>query len=391
MRVLIADDDPDFCAFVLQALEGSEFDAEDISTNPAAAFTANAIVLLDESACATRFAKPARSHQVVIASVADGDSDALQRLLLLGADDAFYKTLSPRSLLAHLTVARHRLASSAHRAHAPRSHLEEVLAKGSTGALVIRGTQLSAAIHVHDGGIGWVENAGRAVSLRLLLERTGIVLDAETARAVIAEARQTGEHFTQVLVGWALVDRDVARECLRSYLADELAVLLAASDVTVLFLPYDPRRASALRFEPTDLMPARVFESGLTLAPGRGIARPPPTVPEFAMTALRNAVVLPGCHSVVLMDRAGGRLTAVGSGIDNHFAWSVVHAMKTRQQMLTIEEESTAYVARALDEGRVLVAAFNLREVSLGLARTSLNACCVSAATSLLAVERSAS
>ncbi len=391
MRVLIADDEPDFCAFVLQALEDSEFDAEDISTNPAAAFTANAIVLLDESACAARFAKPARSHQMVIASVADGDSDALQRVLLLGADDAFYKPLSPRSLLAHLTVARHRLASSAHLAHTPRSYLDEVLSKGSTGALVIRGTQLSAAIHVHDGGIGWVENAGRDVSLRLLLDRAGIVLDAETARAVLTEARETGEHFTQVLVGWALVERDVARECLRSHLADELAVLLAAPDVTVLFLPYDPRRASALRFEPMDIMPARAFESGLTLAPGRSIARPPPTVPEFAMTALRDAVGLPGCHSVMLMDRAGGRLTAVGTGIDNHFAWSVVHAMKSWQQTLTIEEESTAYVARALDERLVLFAAFSLRDVSLGLARTSLNACCVRATTSLLGIERSAS
>lgn len=391
MRVLIADDDPDFCAFVLQALEDSEFDAEDISTNPAAALTANAIVLLDESACAARFAGPARTHQVVIASVADGDSDALQRMLLLGADDALYKPVSPRALLAHLTVARHRLASSAHRAHTPRSYLDEVLAKGSTGALVIRGTQLSAAIHVHDGGIGWVENAGRDVSLRLLLDRAGIVLDTETARAVLTEARATGEHFTQVLVGWALVDRDVARECLRSHLADELAVLLAAPDVTVLFLPYDPRRASALRFDPVDVLPPRVLESGITLAPGHRMQRALPTVPEFAMTALRDAAGLSGCHSVMLMDRAGARLTAAGTGIDNHFAWSLVHAMKMGQQVLTVEEASTAYIARALDERIVLVAAFALRDVSLGLARTSLNACCARATTTLLGIERSAS
>jgi CheY-like chemotaxis protein len=267
MRVLIADDDPDFCAFVLQALEGTEFEAEDISGDAAASFAANAIFILDEAACELRLADASRSDQIVIATVADGDVHALDRALLRGADDAIYKPLAPRALVARLTVARHRLITSPRTARSPRSCLDETLAAGTTGSIVIRGALHSGAIHVHDGAIAWVESAGRDVSLTVLLGRFGIALDPDTALAVIGEARQTGQHFTEVLAEWGLVDRAVARDCLRSYLADEVATLLSDLNASVLFMPYDRRRASSLGFLPADILPTPVvLESGVVPA-----------------------------------------------------------------------------------------------------------------------------
>ena len=391
MRVLIADDDPDFCAFALQALEGTEFEADDISADPTAAVVANAILILDEAACERRFAEGPHADQLVVASVPDGDVHALDRALLRGADDAFYKPIAPRALIARLTVAGHRLVTSPRAARSPRTCLEETLAAGTTGTLVIRGALHSGAIHVHDGGIAWVESAGRDVSLGVLLGRFGVSLDPDTALAVIAEARQTGQHFTEVLAEWGLVDRATARECLRSHLADEVATLLSDLNASALFMPYDRRRASSLSFSPADVLPTAALESGVVPASGSGTTRSQPTVPGLSMAALRGAIELTGCKAVMLMDRAGGRLAAVGSAIDNDFAWSLVHAMKASQQLLTVEEGALAYIARATDERRVLVAAFSLRDVSLGLARTSLNACCKRAAEGFPGFERSAS
>ena len=80
------------------------------------------------------------------------------------------------------------------------------------------------------------------------------------------------------------------------------------------------------------------------------------------------------------MHRGGSRLAAFGGAIDQTFAWSVVQAMNATQQTLTIEEEEAVFVARATDAGRVLIAAFSLQDVSLGLARALFNSCCARAA-----------
>lgn len=390
MLVLIADDDPSFCAFVLQVLEGSDFEAHDVSDDAARLSTANAIVILGGTWCDRRLA--ALSGQpLILAALDEGDARGLERALLYGADDVIYKPISPRALLGRLAIARHRLLTASRPTRSAQKSLEETLLAGSTGLVVVRGSEHSGAVHVHDGGIAWVESAGREVSLNKLLGRFGVEIDREASIAVLGEARQTGKHFTEVLVDWGLVDAHVVRECVRCHLVDEIALLLDDPGAGVMFMPYDRARASVLSFAPDEILPSRPSESGIVPAPRSVAARTMQTVPSHALMALHGVAGLPGCVGATLMDRAGGRLAAVGEPLDTNFAWSVVHTMKGAQPSLTIEENNVAHIARPLDEQRMLIAIFSLRDVNLGLARTSMINCCTRAAEGTLVLDQAAS
>lgn len=386
MLLLIADDDPSFRAFVLQTLEGSEFEAHDVSDDPAMLASNDAIVVLG-GRFVTGHLVP-RNGSTVLVALTDGDTDALELALVAGADDGFFKPIAPRAFLARLVVARHQLARARCASTSAWNSVEAALRASGTGLVAIRGEH-SGAIHVHEGCISWAESARHNVSLAGLLARFDIPIDPEAASAVLGEARASGKHFTQILVEWGLVSADLVRECVRSYLAEIVRDLLSDPRATALFMPYDPRRASSLSYAPHEVMlePRPLPNSGVVPNGTRTVQH---TLPTHALMALQGVSQLAGCRGATLMDRAGGRLAFTGEPLDSHFAWAVVHAMQGPQPSLTIEQDGVAHIARPLDSQRVLIASFTLHDVNLGLARNSMTQTCHRALEGTLVLARAA-
>lgn len=390
MLLLIADDDPSFRAFVLQTLEGSEFEAHDVSDDPAMIASNDAIIILG-GRFATEHLVP-RNGSATLVALADGDTAALELALAAGADDGFYKPIAPRAFLARLMVARNRLARARCASSSAYNSVDSALRASGTGLVAIRGEH-SGAIHVHEGRISWAESAGHGVSLVDLLRRFDIPIDTEAAAAVLGEARDSGKHFTQVLVEWGLVAEDTVRECIRSYLAEIVRDLLRDARATALFMPYDRRRASSLSYVPHEVMPEPSPQPASGVVPtstGGGRRSVQHTLPTHALMALQGVAQLEGCRGATLMDRAGGRIAFTGEPLDSHFAWAVVHAMTGPEPSLTIEEEGVAHIARPLDAQRILIAKFSLQYVTLGLARNSMTQTCNRALEGTLVLTRAA-
>lgn len=388
MLVLIADNDPSFSAFVLQALESTDFEAHDVSDDTSLLAQAGGIVIAGGSFAARSLARPGTS---VLVAVPDGDFAGLEAALENGAEDAFFKPIEPRALVARLTVARRRLIAR-RRPVTTWGAVEEALAARATGLVAIRGKEHSGAVHVHDGRISWVESTGRDVSLSALLARLGIEIDADTARAVLGEARETGKHFTQVAIDWGIAHAELVHECVRGYLSEVATELLGEAQATALFMPYDRSRASTLAFPPRDILDQSrpPMESGIVPTFSTQTRTVQHTVPTHALMALHGVSQLTGCQSTILMDRSGGRIAFTGEAIDNHFAWAIVHAMKGSQPSLTVEEDGIAHIARPLDEHRVLIGTFSLKDVNLGLARNSMIHCCNRALEGTLVLAKAA-
>lgn len=379
MLVLIADDDPSFCSFVLQTLEGTEFEGHEVTSDPSALAQSDALVIVGGSFAREGIAP--HSGALVLAALGAGDDHGFELALARGADDAFFKPISPRALLDRLLVARHRLSLSRGGASSAWTCVDEVLAAKETGLIAIRGREHSGAIHCCDGGIAWADSTGREVSLSTLLGRFGIELDREVRSAVLHEARSTGRHFTKVLVEWGLVDADTVRECVRVHLAEVIAELLSDSRASALFTPYERWRASALSFHPHEVLGEMRsgLESGVNPLPASTPSRSwQHTVPSQALTTLHAVAELPGCRGATLMDRAGGRTSSVGESLDRSLAWAMVNAMTGAHSALTIEDGEMVHLARALDEQWVLVGTFSLRDSNLGLARNAMVHTCKS-------------
>ena len=374
MLVLIADSDQAFADFVQETLEGSEFLTEEVSGNPARIATAGSIVLVGGSYTDLELSGAGAGDRYVIAAV--DHEDQIERVLALGADDAICKPVSPRALLSRLRVARHHLIAAPRVTRTASRILEDALRERRTGTVVVRGSLFSGAIHVDQGGISWVEISGRPVSLGSLLARVGVALDPDTSAAVLGEARQTGDHFTRVLSDWGIVTAELGRESLRGYVADEVALLLSEQPAAALFMAYSASRASQLRFAPHEILPESVITSDLAPAVTSSIRALQP-IPEPVLTAMNATAALTGCTGATLVSRStGSRLASSGEALERSFGCSLVHTMGPQRQALTIEDDAVVHLARALDAQRVLIATFSLRAVTLGLARTSMTACC---------------
>lgn len=377
MLLLIADTDAAFANFVQETLEGSEFLTEDVTANPSRFATPGSIVLVGGSYTDLELSGVGAGDRFVIAAV--DHEDDIERVLALGVDDAICKPVSPRALLSRLRVARHHLVAAPRVTRTASKILDDALAEGRTGTVVVRSAAINGAIHIDQGGISWVEISGRAVSLVSLFARVGVELDSDTSAAILAEARQTGAHFTQVLADWGVVDAELGRECVRSYIADEVELLLSERPAAALFMGYSASRASQLRFAPREILPERLSTSDVVPALNSSIRALQP-IPEQLANAMHATAKLNGCLGATLVSRTtGSRLAASGEPMERNFACSLVHTMGPQRQALTIEEDTVVHLARALDSQRVLIATFALRTVTLGLARTSMSACCTRA------------
>lgn len=374
MRVLIADEDPAFCSFVIHALEGSEFEAI-VTQDPAELTAPNAIVIAGGPWIALALGIGS-STQSILVVVDDGDERGLQRALRSGADDAMFKSLPPSALLARLSVARHRLTSNS-TSRSARQCLDEALSAGRTGAVMIRGRELNGAIHVHQGCIAWAERNGHRKSLTALLQDAGITIDPETSNAVLREAHETKRHFTEILTSWRVVDHATAREAVRAYLAREVNELLAASPASAMFAPYDAWRASGLSFTAEEILIPESAASGVIPVLTLGGARRP-RMSSGALGILVSCRQLAGCVGATLVDRSGWRLGSDGEELDSQFTWSLVNTMLPSQRLITLEDAHRVLFARPVTDG-VLIATFSLRDVNVGMARSSFLACCTQA------------
>ena len=376
MIVMVSDADPLFSAYVIQTLHGTEFEARVYDDEGAilSALGVPAIVLVRAEALHDMGALPSR--HLAIAVVDERVEHGVENALSAGAEDVIVTPLESGKLLARLRVAKHRLAQPSRRVATTRDALEQELDRNATGEFVVRASDIAGSIHLLEGEISWASISTQPLRLADLLARAGVSVDSDTLAAVIEEARLTGQHFTDVLAQWGVVDAMTARACVQGYVSDTIAQLVADPQATTLFVPYPSTRASRLSFAPIDVMPAALAQSGIVPSPAVPRARRMPSPAPETIQAMTTAAELPGCIGVTMLDPATGSvIAATGVAVDERLAWSTMRAVGTLRRSISIEETEVVHIARAFQGQVVLIATFSLRQVSLGLARTSMNAC----------------
>lgn len=251
----------------------------------------------------------------------------------------------------------------------PWAALAEALSHGS-GEVCIRSGDTVARIHVQDGHIAWATVSSSPARMEDVVARSGVLLDADMASAVKQECRATGAHFMDVLVKWGVLDRDRAREALRSFVADQVKLGLELSDATALFLPKArfQLQSERLRF--------RASEIPSVLGPE---SRRAPVLPDSALARLlEDAMKIEGAIAAAVLDRDRGECQKLaGEGMDTLVARSQVRALAalgTGAEEVISSAGDRCFVTRALGAAPALVLFVVLSSslTSIGMARIAV-------------------
>jgi hypothetical protein len=255
----------------------------------------------------------------------------------------------------------------------PREVLRDALASGRDGEVVVRRGDDVGRVYVIDGGVAWAIASGAAVRVEEIVRHAGVSLDDAAVRELIDECRRTGAHFADVLVAWGLLGAEAARECVRRFVAEQLATLLAAEDAVALFLPRARAYGGGLRFTWSEV--------GVATIPPRAAGDEGGPAPSLAWigaaTVLAGEVErLDGVVGVVVLDaRSDAVIVGAGGYVDELVAASILAALRALGEgggeVIAVRGRA-AFVGRALPAGGVIVAEIDLAAVNLGLARLSL-------------------
>ncbi len=100
-----------------------------------------------------------------------------------------------------------------------------VLENGKAGTLLVRDGETTKSIHLGPHGVRWLAGrGGRVPPLETLLPPTGLVADADLAKA-LDRARSEGRKLEEILVGQGIVTAENIERTLRARLGDEVSDL----------------------------------------------------------------------------------------------------------------------------------------------------------------------
>ncbi len=324
-----------------------------------------------------------------------GDTSNLFRALNGSADAVLSRPFGSESLIVKL---RHAVQSMrAIRAHASsiQSAVKEALDSSGGGEVVVRSDSAVAQIHVQGGHIVWANVSSMPATMEEVLNCGGVVLESGMAQAVRDECRTTGAHFIEVLVQWGMVEREIAREAVRSFVAGRLKAILELPNAVALFLPKSRPHNERLRFKVEEItslgnVAGEAPDSGAALvhvptAPRTNLSLPPSAGPLNAAEArclevvLNGAMGVDGAVSAEIIDRRTGEmLLHAGAEVDLELVGSLVSTLVRlgqRAEEVMAAAGDQLLMARPLKAkpSCILFMTLSATHVSLGLAKALLS------------------
>lgn len=390
-RVLAVDVDELTLGRLKVAVRGTEFAVEPVPSEAILAhvesFEGRLIVLLEWTAaddaerhhlCEALFRVARADRLYIVALGGPADHAALLSATDGAADDALSRPFASEILLLRLRQAV-RFMRGAAIALSPRSALDEALEHGN-GEVCVRSGDTVARIHLQDGHIVWASVSSAPARMEDVVAPSGVTLDPEMITAVKQECRSTGAHFMDVLVKWGLIDRDRAREALRSFVTDQVDVALALPDAAALFLPKarGQLQSDRLRFRASEIpsIKARIAPA-TSVWLGPESRRSPMIVDAAGFVA--TAMEIEGAIAAAVLERGSGAcLSFAGADMDTQIAWSQVSALAAlgpSAEEVIASAGDLYFVTRAL-RGAPSLALFvvlSASATSLGLSRAAVS------------------
>ncbi len=329
-------------------------------------------------------AAPLRKQPYILLVTAKNQRDELVEGLGVGADDLLTKPVPPDVLVARLRSAelhqRGRQPSSSLVLRALRAARNE-----GSGELVVRDGDVTAHVHFQEGAVAWAHiSDDRNALFELLSPESG--LDAESARAIIEECRQTGARLSDTLVRWGLTDRASLRNSLQVWITKKLASIMRLQQPQTLFLPHRRRYAEDMLFELSEVAegitesPPSIFPPAYT-APASTWNESFVGMETDAETAnlFGQSMACEGMRGVAVLDRElGCCFGQSGTALNPHIAWALLQGMSVVSRHAAVEDvvlvappdyhlvrivqgKPSRFVYAVVDSGQVLLGAARLQ------------------------------
>ncbi|MET0793194.1 MAG: response regulator [Polyangiaceae bacterium] len=289
-------------------------------------------------------AAPLRKQPYILLVTAKNQRNELVEGLGVGADDLLTKPVPPDVLVARLRSAelhQHgRQPSSSLVLRALRAARNE-----GSGELVVRDGDVTAHVYFQEGAVAWAHlSDDRSTLFELLSSEAG--LDADSARAIIEECRQTGARLSDTLVRWGFTDRASLRNSLQVWITKKLAAIMSLRQPQTLFLPRRRRYAEDMLFDLNEV--------------AEGIAESPPSIfpPAYSAPAstwnesfvgmetdvqtaglLDRCMTVDGMRGVAVLDRElGCCFGQSGTALNPHIAWALLQGMSVVSRHAGVED-----------------------------------------------------
>lgn len=358
MRIVLADDDDFSRALLVRTLQArSSYQVTPVADGHLALELALSddppdVLLLDwmmptmtgTEVCRRVRAAPLRKQPYILLVTAKNQRDELVEGLGVGADDLLTKPVPPDVLLARL-----RSAELHHRGRQPSSSLVlralRAARNEGSGELVVRDGDVTAHVYFHEGAVAWAHlSDDRNTLFELLSTESG--LDAESARAIIEECRQTGARLSDTLVRWGFTDRASLRNSLQLWITKKLAAIISLPQPQTLFLPTRRRYAEDMLFELNEVAEG-VVESPPSIFPP-AYSAPASTWNESfvrmdadaeTVALLERCMRCEGMRGVAILDRElGCCFGQSGIALNPHIAWALLQGMSVVSRHAAVED-----------------------------------------------------
>ena len=289
-------------------------------------------------------AAPLRKQPYILLVTAKNQRDELVEGLGVGADDLLTKPVPPDVLVARLRSAELHLRGRQPNSSLVLRALRAARNEGS-GELVVRDGDVTAHVYFHEGSVAWAHlSDDRNTLFELLSSEAG--LDAESARAILEECRQTGSRLSDTLERWGFTDRASLRNSLQLWITKKLSAIIGLRQPQTLFLPRKRSYAEDMLFELDEV--------------AEGIAESPPSIAPPAYTApastwnesfvgmetdadmaklLERSMACEGTRGVAILDRElGCCFGQSGTSLNPHIAWALLQGMSVVSRHAAVED-----------------------------------------------------
>ena len=283
----------------------------------------------------------------ILLVTAKNQRDELIEGLSVGADDLLSKPVSPDVLLARLRSAERQRRTDTNSVALVTAALRSARAEGD-GELVVRDADVTARVYFQSGAVAWAHVSDDKNTLfEILAPESGV--DADSARAIVEECRQTGARLSDTLVRWGLTDRANLRNSIQLWIKKKIDVIARFGQPQVLFLPQRRRYAEDMLFDLEELLPTPALDrTALSSAEVRsqpaadvafGTAFTREDTPEGLALLLDRCIQNDEVLGVAVLNRATGSCLGLrGAELDPNLAWSYLQSLNVFSRKESVED-----------------------------------------------------
>ena len=413
MRILIADDDPEFLEFAAHVLreravhdltvvgDGQQALEAALSDVPDAVILGSIMPRMNGlEVCRTVRARSLNSGIYMAIVTKYGGPEVLAECLSAGADDVITKPVPADMFAARIELSRPRVPEENASVLGMQEALRRAEAQGN-GELVIRNGDASARVFFYQGQVAWAHlDDGSEAFLQALARELGF--DSKAMRQVIDQCRRTGVRFTDAITRQGLASRTRLRQSIQRWMADALSKIVHWAHARSIFLPQRRAYADDVLFSLEELgVPRTLSESTVPralrnmlptvgsdsngLLPGpiddwRRVFVIKDRAPPSINAMLDRCIADEGVIGVAALASGSGYCLGMrGAGLDADAAWAQLRSLKAVMKLGRVEDGIVAtdhyvHLARPLPQHTdvFLYAVVDTSATSLAMARIRL-------------------